>query len=91
MGLRFIPCDRDHSFLMPPDLRDWLPENHLAWFVLAAVEEMDPGAVREGSLLTQVEPRHQDRAFCLAEVIARCGGAHPEPSRHTSVNAPSNS
>ncbi len=40
MGLRFIPCDRQ-SFLMPPDLRDWLPENHLAWFVLAAVEEMD--------------------------------------------------
>ena len=41
MGLRFIPCDRDQSFLMPPDLRDWLPEDHLAWFVLAAVEEMD--------------------------------------------------
>src|SRR3954468_12863890 len=41
MGLRFIPCDRDQSFLMPPDVRDWLPENHLAWFVLAAVEEMD--------------------------------------------------
>ena len=41
MGLRFIPCDRDQSFLMPPDLRDWLPENHLVWFVLAAVEDMD--------------------------------------------------
>jgi transposase len=41
MGLRFISCDRDQSLLMPPDLRDWLPENHLAWFVLAAVEEMD--------------------------------------------------
>jgi Transposase domain (DUF772) len=26
---------------MPPDVRDWLPENHMAWFVLAAVEEMD--------------------------------------------------
>ena len=26
---------------MPPDLRDWLPQDHLAWFVLAAVEEMD--------------------------------------------------
>src|SRR5919198_1186106 len=41
MGLRFIPCDRDQSFLMLPDLREWLPENHLAWFVLAAVEELD--------------------------------------------------
>ncbi|MEA2243789.1 MAG: hypothetical protein QOD24_3345, partial [Solirubrobacteraceae bacterium] len=29
---------------MPPSLRDWLPEDHLAWFVLAAVEELDLGA-----------------------------------------------
>src|SRR3954452_13908881 len=41
MGPSFIACDRDQSFLMPPDLREWLPENHLAWFVIAAVEEMD--------------------------------------------------
>ena len=26
---------------MPPSLREWLPEDHLAWFVLDAVEEMD--------------------------------------------------
>ncbi|HMI69375.1 MAG TPA: transposase, partial [Solirubrobacteraceae bacterium] len=41
MGLRFVGGDREQSFLMPPDVREWLPENHLAWFVLAAVEEMD--------------------------------------------------
>jgi transposase len=41
MAPSFIACDREQSFLMPPDVREWLPENHLAWFVLAAVEEMD--------------------------------------------------
>src|SRR3954451_5974117 len=41
MGPSFIACDREQSFLMPPDLREWLPANHLAWFVLAAVEAMD--------------------------------------------------
>ena len=41
MGPSFIACDREQSFLMPPDVREWLPENHLAWFVLAAVDEMD--------------------------------------------------
>jgi len=30
--------------LMPPDVREWLPENHLAWFVIDAVEEMDLAA-----------------------------------------------
>ena len=29
--------------LMPPDVRDWLPEGHLAWFVLDAVAGMDLG------------------------------------------------
>jgi transposase len=29
---------------MPPDPRGWLPEGHLAWFVLAAVEQMDLSA-----------------------------------------------
>jgi hypothetical protein len=41
MGQRFVACDREQSFLMPPDVRDWLPENHLAWFVIDAVGEMD--------------------------------------------------
>src|SRR3954452_22959910 len=41
MGPSFIACDRDQPFLMPPDVREWLPENHLEWFVLAAVDEMD--------------------------------------------------
>jgi transposase len=27
--------------LLPPDLRDWLDENHLAWFVIEAIEELD--------------------------------------------------
>ena len=36
-----MACDREQSFLMPPDLRQWLPENHLAWFVIDAVAAMD--------------------------------------------------
>src|SRR3954463_13543895 len=41
MGQRFVACDREQSFLMPPDVREWLPEGHLARFVLDAVGEMD--------------------------------------------------
>jgi transposase len=40
----FLLCDRDQEFLLPPSLREWLPEDHLAWFVLDAVDEMDVGA-----------------------------------------------
>ena len=41
MGQRFVACDREQSFLMPPDVREWLPPRHLAWFVIDAVAEMD--------------------------------------------------
>ena len=41
MAQNFIGCDREQAFLMPPSLREWLPEDHLAWFVLEAVEAMD--------------------------------------------------
>src|ERR671917_519038 len=41
MAQRFVACDREQSFLMPPDVREWLPEGHLAWFVIDAVAEMD--------------------------------------------------
>jgi transposase len=44
MTQSFIACDRDQAFLMPPDVREWLPEGHLAWLVLDAVAAMDLAA-----------------------------------------------
>jgi transposase len=41
MAQNFLSCDRDQPLLLPPDLRDWLPEDHLAWFVIEAIEELD--------------------------------------------------
>jgi transposase len=45
MGARFIGCDRDQVFLMPPSLREWVPDGHLVWTVLDAVAELDLSAV----------------------------------------------
>ncbi len=44
MPQNFIDCDREQTFLLPPSLRDWLPEDHLAWFVLDAVGRLDLSA-----------------------------------------------
>jgi transposase len=41
MPHNFLLCDREQSFLFAPDVREWLPENHLAWFVTDAVGVMD--------------------------------------------------
>ena len=41
MPQNFLTTDRDQPLLLAPDLRDWLPEDHLAWFVIEAIEELD--------------------------------------------------
>jgi transposase len=41
MAYNFRACDRDQAFLLPPDLREWLPADHLAWFVLDVIDQLD--------------------------------------------------
>lgn len=41
MGYNFLPADRNQLLLLPPSLAEWLPEDHLAYFVLDAVGQMD--------------------------------------------------
>jgi transposase len=48
MAQNFIACDREQSLLLPPDLREWLAEDHLAWFVIDAVEQLDLSAFYAG-------------------------------------------
>lgn len=42
---RFRPIDRKSDYLLPPSLDDWLPENHLARFILEAIEQLDLSAL----------------------------------------------
>jgi transposase len=41
MPQNFLACDREQELLLPPSLREWLPESHLAWFVIEAVAELE--------------------------------------------------
>ena len=37
----FKPVDRDTPYLLPPSLQDWLPQEHLARFVVEIVDRLD--------------------------------------------------
>ncbi len=44
--LREYVCPaRDQMFLLPVSMREWIPEGHLAWFVLDVVAEIDTRAL----------------------------------------------
>jgi transposase len=44
MPQNFLSCDRDQVLLLPPSLRDWLPEDHFAWFLLDSVKALELSA-----------------------------------------------
>src|ERR1700722_10806879 len=47
MARDFVAVDRGQLLLMPPSLTEWLPEDHLVWTVLGAVDQMDLDRFRE--------------------------------------------
>ena len=48
MAYNFVASDREQLMLMPPSVSDWLPDDHLAWFVLDVVHELDVSAFLAG-------------------------------------------
>jgi transposase len=45
MAKTYRPYCPDQLFLLPPSLRDWLPENHLSYFVSDVVDQLDLSAI----------------------------------------------
>ena len=55
---RFKAFDRSQGFLLPPDLREWVPADDLAHFVVAAVERVDIGSCKVNWRGTGKAPYH---------------------------------
>ncbi len=47
MSKTFRPYEPDQVFLMPASIRDWLPSEHLAYFISDVVDQMDLSAIME--------------------------------------------
>ncbi len=45
MARSYRPVVRDQEFLLPPNMADWLSEDHLVWFILDVVEQLDTSAL----------------------------------------------
>ncbi len=56
----FRPIDRQTAYLLPPSVDDWLPEHHLARFVVDVVDQLDVSAMSKayrGSGSASYHPR----------------------------------
>lgn len=72
--VRFKTWSHEQTLLLPPDLRDWVPENHLVNFVIEAVDGIDISVFRVNDRGTGSEQYHPAMMlslliFCYASGI----------------------
>jgi len=72
---KFRPLERDQLLLLPPDMRQWLPEGHLVYFILDTVGELDLSAIVQSYVSAQGgQPAYDARMMTALLLYAYCEG-----------------
>lgn len=75
MAKSYRPVQRDQPFLLPPDMREWLPADHVVWFLLETVEALDTSGFHRCRRLGGVGAAGYDPDMLLSLLIyAYCQG-----------------
>src|ERR1035438_8732967 len=75
MGKSYRPYYPDEELLLPPSLREWLPENHLAYFVSDVVDNLDLTAIEKVyGAEKRGQPPYDPRMMTKLLVYAYCVG-----------------
>lgn len=75
MAYNYTECNRDQRYLLPPDMKEWLPEGHLAWFLIDAVGQMDLSAFHAAHRTDGKGQKAHHPAMMLAVLLyAYCQG-----------------
>lgn len=78
MAKGYRAVDREQEFLLPPAMSEWLAEDHLVWFVIAAVQRLDTSAFHRKARLGGVGRRGYDPDMLLSLFVYAM--AHGESS-----------
>ena len=88
MAARFVSIDRDTPLLLPPNLRDWVPGDHLVHFILDAVDALDLRQVRvntRGTGSEQYPPPMLLALLIYSYATGTFGSRRIEQNTHDSV------
>lgn len=66
----FVPFNRGQSFLLPPDLKDWLPADDVAHFIVAAVERVSMASFHVPAR-TGGKPQHHPRLMLALLIYSK--------------------
>ena len=91
MSKRFRTCSLDQPFLLPPSLQDWLPENHLARFVVDVVRQLDLSEIydhyerKDGRGLAAYHPEMLTRLLLYGYAIGASSSRRIEQATYDDV------
>ena len=90
MACRLKTLDRDTPMLLPPDLRSWVPENHIVHFLIEAVDRLPKWSYRynhRGSGSAQYPPEMMLTLLIYSYIAGRFSSRVIEESTHSDVIA----
>src|SRR5439155_20213334 len=87
MPARLVNIDRGAPLLLPPNLRDWVPANHLCLFIVDAVEELDLRQVKVKERGTGTEQYAQRLLLSLLLYSYATGVFGSRPIRQSSYDS----
>jgi transposase len=68
----YLSPQRDQVFLLPVCMRDWVPEDHLAWFVIEVVGELDTRALHRRAGGAPGRRPYDPEMMCALLLYAYC-------------------
>ena len=77
MSKTYKPYQPEQDLLLPPSLKDWLPEKHLAYFVSEVVDELDLSGIYAGYEKDERgQPPYDPRMMTKVLVYGYCVGVY---------------
>lgn len=70
----YLSGDRTQQFLLPPDMRDWLPADHLVWFIVEVMGRLDLSAFEQRADDLRGRRAYDPAVLATVLVYAYCVG-----------------
>ena len=91
MAERLVNVDRSTPMLLPPDMREWLPADHIAHFIIDALESLETSSAKvnqRGTGNEQYPPRLMLGLLVYGYVTGRFSSREIERATHGDVESP---
>src|ERR1700689_5537893 len=74
MGRKYLPVNRDQPMMLPEDMRRWVEQDHLVWFLAEVMDGLDTSALESLGRPGKGRPGYHPRMLAVLVIYAYCQG-----------------